>query len=215
VINLLQHVRHGDPEHVLSTFLDRKAIRVCVSEQVADAVRCSGLCNGPIFTIPNGIDLGELPVHLPKLNAVFVAGMKNPALARQVADALAQSGIDVDCQIEGIGRREFLHRLCQAKIAIVLPNRTEGFFLPAIEAMAAGCATVCPDCIGNRSFCINGETCLVVPFQSSAIVAAVDRLLSDTALAREIATKGREMATKHDIVTERRRFQQLLRNIGI
>ena len=215
VINLLQGVRHGEPGHVLSTFLGRRAIRICVSEQVEDVVSSGGLCNGPLLTIPNGIDLGEVADDRPKLGTVFIAGLKDPALARQVAGVLAPRGIDVDCQIERIARREFLDRLGRAEIAVVLPHRTEGFFLPAIEAMAAGCAVICPDCIGNRSFCLDGETCLVVPFQASAIVGAVDRLLSDTSLARKIAANGREMAKRHDIVAERRTFQQLLGNIRV
>jgi glycosyltransferase involved in cell wall biosynthesis len=215
VINLLQGVRHGEPGHVLSTVLGRRAIRVCVSEQVADVVRSSGLCNGPVLTIPIGIDLGEVEGDRPKPRTVFIAGLKDPALARAVAGALASRGIDVDCQIERIARREFLDRLGLAEIAVVLPHRAEGFFLPAIEAMAAGCAVICPDCIGNRSFCLDGETCLVVPFQALTIVAAVHRLLSDTALARKIASNGRDMAQRHDIVAERLKFQQLLETIRV
>ena len=39
-------------------------------------------------------------------------------------------------------------------MTLFLPNETEGFYLPALEGMALGTIVVCPDCVGNRSFCL-------------------------------------------------------------
>src|SRR4051794_36528518 len=42
VINLVQHVRHAHEENSRFAFLPRKAVRICVSEEVAAAVRATG-----------------------------------------------------------------------------------------------------------------------------------------------------------------------------
>lgn len=56
VINLIQHVRHADPQHPLFAFLQRKAIRICVGPEVAGALKNSGQVKGPIHCIPNAIE---------------------------------------------------------------------------------------------------------------------------------------------------------------
>jgi len=62
VVNLVQHVRHGcesDPlgRHML---LRHKAIRICVSSEVEQAILATGRVRGPVFTIPDAIDLDEV-----------------------------------------------------------------------------------------------------------------------------------------------------------
>ena len=42
-----------------------------------------------------------------------------------------------------------------------LPRAEEGFYLPALEAMASGCLVVTLDCIGNRGFRRHDDNCLV------------------------------------------------------
>ncbi len=61
VINLVQHVRHAEETGTRFEFLRRKAIRICVSEEVAGALRATGLTVGPLIVIPNGVDLRLLP----------------------------------------------------------------------------------------------------------------------------------------------------------
>jgi glycosyltransferase involved in cell wall biosynthesis len=54
-----------------------------------------------------------------------------------------------------------LNWINQAKITVFLPYRDiEGFYMPALEGMALGTLVVCPDCIGNRSFCLPGYNSL-------------------------------------------------------
>ena len=57
VINLIQHVRHASSDADVYPFLKHKAIRICVSPEVASAVR--NLANGPVITIANGIEIPE------------------------------------------------------------------------------------------------------------------------------------------------------------
>ena len=53
VINLIQHIRHSDPNQELYTFLSRRATRICVSQEVAKAITETGRCNGPVHSIEN------------------------------------------------------------------------------------------------------------------------------------------------------------------
>ncbi len=47
VINLLQGLMHAHPANPRYTFLRHKAVRLCVSEEVAEAVRATRCANGP------------------------------------------------------------------------------------------------------------------------------------------------------------------------
>ena len=55
VVNLLQGLRHGAAGDPRQAYLSRPALRICVSPAVYESVRESGLCNGPIAMIRNGI----------------------------------------------------------------------------------------------------------------------------------------------------------------
>ena len=57
IINLLQHPRHADAKNETRKYLRNRALRICVSQEVADAINATGEVNGPVFVIPNGIDL--------------------------------------------------------------------------------------------------------------------------------------------------------------
>lgn len=78
-INLIQGTRYaarGDPRR---GFLSRRAVRICVSGEVADAVRATGLVNGPLFTIENALDLDSFPPSLAQRDIpVLLSGVKRP-----------------------------------------------------------------------------------------------------------------------------------------
>ena len=61
VINLIQHVRHSSPTEDVYPFLAHRAIRICVSPEVENAIK--PLVNGPIVTISNGIAIPPIEVE--------------------------------------------------------------------------------------------------------------------------------------------------------
>jgi hypothetical protein len=65
VIILIQGIRHADPQLPLRRHLHRRAIRICVSQPVADAILATGGVNGPVRVIPAGLDMPSLPARLP------------------------------------------------------------------------------------------------------------------------------------------------------
>jgi glycosyltransferase involved in cell wall biosynthesis len=73
----------------------------------------------------------------------------------------------------------------------VFPSLAEGFGLPALEAMACGCAVVTTDCGGVSTFARPDENCLMVPPGRPELLAeAIGRLVRDPALRNRLAQQG-------------------------
>jgi glycosyltransferase involved in cell wall biosynthesis len=215
VINLIQGLRHADPDQPQYQYLTRRAVRICVSPEVSNAIIATGLCNGPVHVIPNGIDLAALaPAHGARDVDIFIGALKQPRLAIEVAAMLEGAGMTVDCLSDRVPRHNFLARMARARIAVLLPYAEEGFFLPALEAMALGCVVICPDCGGNRSFCIDGVSAITPAFDAEAITDAVVTVSRSAKLADQLRQGGRSISGRHDILTERTTFHSLLSQIG-
>jgi len=211
VVNLIQHVRHahaGDPRR---RFLPRPAVRICVSEEVADAIRSTREVNGPVVAIPNGIDLENIPAAATRDVPVLIAGLKNPPFAAALGERLRAAGLVVEVVSDLRPRGEFLELLSRARVAVTLPTEDEGFFLPALEAMAAGAIVVCPDCVGNRGFCLDGVTCLRPSYTLEAVAEAALRAatLPPAAAADMLAAAGAQ-ARGHGLERERTAFLEIL-----
>lgn len=81
----------------------------------------------------------------------------------------------------------------------VFPTHAEAFGLVALEAMAAGTATVASDVGGLRSFLRSGENGLLVPpGQPKKIADAVTSLLRDERRRLALAEAGQETARRYD-----------------
>jgi glycosyltransferase involved in cell wall biosynthesis len=101
--------------------------------------------------------------------------------------------------------------MARARVTVHLPLRREGAYLPALESMALGSLVVCPDCVGNRSFCRDGETCLVPARRERAI--AERALLALTASQPElqpILDGARREVAGRGLAGERARFLEIL-----
>ncbi len=212
VINIIQHVRHT--EEPRRDLLRHRAVRVCVSPEVAAAVAATGLCNGPLVTIPNAIDLASLPAPLhdeSRADDVLIAGKKAPALARTLAARLSRPGRRLRVLDAFVPQADFLGSIRQARVTVFLPNPTEGFFLPALEGMALRSFVVCPDVVGNRSFCADQVNCLVPAFSEDAIIDATEAALAEEGAGRaRILAAGSATAARHDLAGERAAFHQVL-----
>jgi len=76
------------------------------------------------------------------------------------------------------------------------PSLVEGFGLPVLEAMAAGLAVVASDADAVQEIADGGA--LIVPAGASAPWAhALNRVLSDAALAQELCSRAREVAARN------------------
>lgn len=216
-INLVQGVRHAHAATELYGYLARRAVRICVSEEVADAIRRTGRVNGPVLTIPNGIDtpacLRRRGLAKPRTHAVVIIGYKNVAVARALSARLAARGIGHEAVLGFMDRDAFLDLLGDTETAVCLPRAEEGFYLPALEAMAAGCMVITMDCVGNRGFCQHGENCLVGNDAESLTRAVEWARDMPAATRRRMHASGEETVARHALSVERGRFQAVLREI--
>lgn len=209
VINLIQHVRHATPDHPLRQHLRRRAIRICVSQAVADAILATGDVHGPVQVIEAALDVERSEVAGKEAGHVVIDAIKQPELGRDVAGAL-QGSAAVSLIERRIPRSEYLRQLAEADIAILLPHSTEGFYLPALEAMALGCATIVPDCVGNRAYARDHVNALMPRLDRSAILSAFDTLVNCAALREALRAEGGRTARGFTQYDERRVFHQLL-----
>jgi len=218
IVNLIQHVRHVNPDLPLYSFLKNKAIRICVSEQVREALIKSKQVNGPIYTIPNGLDQVSFP-HSQSFQDrnidVLIAGLKNKSLAMQLYERLLSVGINVTVLTQPTLQKDYLSYVGQAKITIFLPHATEGFYLPALEGMALETLVICPDCIGNQSFCFDNINCLQPEYSFDGLWKSINTALSmDEFRTRKMLSNARAIASKHTIEGERAAFLDVVNNIS-
>ena len=221
-INLVQHVRHAHEGTELYRYLSERAIRICVSQEVADAISATGRANGPVVTIPNGIDVtpfdptgeGSPAGYETRRRSIIIAGYKTPDLARALSERLDADRIEHLLVTEFLDRSAFLELLAESRIAICLPRTEEGFYLPALEAMASGCLVVTLDSIGNRGFCHHDENCLNAEHSPESLFRATKRALAMSAPERRrMHRRARDTAAGHSLEVERARFHAILGDV--
>jgi len=94
---------------------------------------------------------------------------------------------------------EEVNQLYNRATCFVQTSIHEGFSLPIIEAMAAGCPVITTDSHGNRGFCFDGKNCLLVgQDDSDALALAIERLLHDTALQETLRQEGLVTARQYE-----------------
>jgi len=107
-----------------------------------------------------------------------------------------------------LGRRSDIPDVLASSDIAVLPSRAEGLPNAVLEYMAAGLPTIASRVGGNAELVEDGVTGLLVPPEdSSAIAAALLRLLRDPDLSRKMAENGRKVAV------ENYSFERLIREV--
>ena len=86
-----------------------------------------------------------------------------------------------------------------AEATVFLQTSThEGFCLPVLEAMAAGCPTISTDADGNMDFCVHDRNCLIAGADSRQVADALGRVLGDSSLREALGRAGIETAADYD-----------------
>jgi hypothetical protein len=215
IINLIQHPRHAERGSELRSFLSHRAIRICVSEEVASAVKATNEVNGPVYVIPNGVDASCFSARPKSISDrttdLLICGLKAPELARDCYRHLSGKYGVVRWMIDWAPREEFLKRMAEARVVLLLPRPEEGFYLPALEAMGSGCVVVCPDCIGNRSFCRDGVNSFRPAHDFRQIIEATERALKmDSSAQTQLLESARSTVKEHSLENERSKFLPIL-----
>ena len=214
VVYLVQSFGCLNPRDSRFPHLTNPAIRICVSQPLGDRLRRLAVANGPVHVIPAAVDVRDIPTDVTKDIGVLVVGVKRAEIARDVATALEGRGVATHLRTDKCGRIEFLKRLARARVVACLPAVTEGFYLPALEAMAAGAVVVCPDVIGN-DYCLDGFNCLKPAYDVDALAAAIEKAVALSAEdSATMLSNAQETVRRHDTAAERERFLDVLGDAG-
>jgi len=117
-----------------------------------------------------------------------------PLKDRLEAEARA-AGVPVE--FPGVVDHQLIPRWLEDADAFVLPSFTEGHPKALIEAMAAGVPCVVSDCAGNRALVKEAEAGLLFdPRDPAELAAALERVLTDPALASTLARRGRDLVAR-------------------
>jgi glycosyltransferase involved in cell wall biosynthesis len=167
--------------------------------------------------VPPGVNLDdfrELPEVQRRDDLMLIIGRANPLknlpltidaweLLGDERPELWMFGVEPEVG-EAYGTRYFhspsdgeVNRLLNQAAVFVQTSVHEGFCLPPLEAMAAGCPVVCTDAHGNRDFCRDGENCLMPKPTPEAVAGAILRVLADPALRGRLIAEGHRTAAAY------------------
>lgn len=94
---------------------------------------------------------------------------------------------------------EDLARAYAASDVFLFPSDTETFGNVTLEAMASGVPTVCADASGSNALVVDGETgFLAQPGKAAGFLDAVERLVTDPALRREMGRNALARARTYE-----------------
>jgi hypothetical protein len=209
IINRLASIQQCQPEHPVFRYLKRPAFRICASREIHEAIL--PYISGEAVVINNGIPLELFGANGEKSRAIMIWARKQPEFGAKLFAAIKDRGWPVNLLVNNLPREQFAQRLKESDVAITLPEETEGFYMPALEAMASGCAVICPDAGGNRAFCLHEQTCLMPQLGDlHEHLDMLERLLHNQTLKENLRRQGMAMAQSYSVEKEREKFYRFL-----
>lgn len=102
-----------------------------------------------------------------------------------------------------------------ADIFLATPLAEEGFYLPGLEAMAAGVIVISSDAGGNRAYCEFGKNCVEAGFDDAkSYAAALKKLRSaDAGEIDRLRAAGYETVGRHTLEQEKERFGDFMERL--
>jgi hypothetical protein len=111
-----------------------------------------------------------------------------------------------------VGWRELRELYHWSDVFLATPLVEEGFYMPGLEAMAAGAVVISSDAGGNRAYCRFGENCIEVGFEDAGgYVEALKSLREGPAEEVERLRRGGYATVGlHTLEPERERFGEFM-----
>jgi len=127
------------------------------------------------------------------VQALIVGGGRRMDEVRDLAAGLGLAGA-----VHFLGPRPDVPDLLNAMDIFVLPSYSEGLSLALLEAMAAGKPVIATAVGGTPEVVIEGNNGLLIPPRDpGALAGALERLLSDPALAQRLGANARAHVREH------------------
>jgi len=184
-----------------------------------DLINILGIPEEKIKVVYLGVEEAKIKGPFPKDNYILAVGTREPRKnLKRLIDAfekVANKNKDIklviagkygwgdkqlrlkneQVSILGFVSEEKLSLLYRHAKAFVYPSLYEGFGLPILEAMVAGCPVITsnlsslPELAGKAAILIN-------PLSTNSITKAIDRVLKDDNLRAELIKKGKDQVKK-------------------
>lgn len=222
-ILIVQNVRHANPTFVggyALRLLSRPMARITTNDVVLEAVRPFLNPTSLTETIRIGHDTAffsrrrTAPLGSP-LKVGYTTWKSE--VGDEVASLLAgDAGFEFRAIRKPAGWRELRTLYHWSDVFLATPFIEEGFYLPGLEAMAAGTIVVTPDAGGNMAYCRFGENCLPVSFEDAGSYVDALGLLRgmDVEEVCSLRRAGYETAGLHTLEHEGERFGEYLEGLA-
>jgi glycosyltransferase involved in cell wall biosynthesis len=200
-------------------------VTICVSENERRAGLAARACaEATTVVIRNGVDSTAPEPDRPpegEPRVVMVGRLQAPKDPLTLVRALATlQGRDVEALLVGdgpdraavekevrrlelesvrlLGQRNDVAELLRTAAIFVLSTRSEGLPLSILEAMAVGLPVIASNVGGVPELVVDGETgVLVPPGDPHSLAGAIERLLGNPALLRQLGEAGRARVREH------------------
>lgn len=218
IIHIVQNTRHANPTWINgygTRLLARPMTRIMITDEVDEVCRP--------YLNPNSRTVTILEGHAWE----YFHKVRKAPLGYPIRIGYTSWKSDIGSRVEtfledddrfvfrsigttvGWDELKTLYQWCDVFLAC--PNPEEGFYLPGLEAFAAGAILVTPDVGGNMAYCTFNENCLEVQFED---LADYSRALLDIAHDRVDILGLRSAAystlNSHTLESEKVQFGDLL-----
>ena len=221
VIFIVQNVRWANPTFTNGyavRLLSRPMARIMTNDVVLEAVRPYLNASSMTEVIQLGHDCGffarERTGGFGSPIKVAYTTWKSD-VGDEVASLLKGSEFRFRAIRELVGWDELRELYHWADVFLATPLVEEGFYLPGLEAMAAGTIVISPDAGGNRAYCDFGNNCVQVGFDDAqSYVGALKALKSESVETVErLRRNGYETVKRHTLAHEQERFGEFLERL--
>ena len=218
VICIVQNVRWANPDWIggyALRLLSRPMARIMTNDVVLEA--CKPYLNETSMT--GVIDLGHDAAFFarersggvgPRIRVAYTAWKSD--VGDRVAAAMGDAAFEFRAIRNPVGWDELRDLYHWADVFLATPLAEEGFYLPGLEAMAAGAIVLSPDAGGNRAYCEFGENCLRVELDDPASYVGVLRSLkaAHPGEVERLRRRGYETTGRHTLPREGKLFGRFL-----
>ena len=219
IIFIVQNVRWANPSFTYGyalRLLSRPMARIMTNDVVLEAVR--PYLNETSMT--EVIQLGNESGYFAKERT---GGFGDPVrvgyttwksgVGDEVARMLADDrGFKFRAIREPVGWKELKDLYQWSDVFLATPLVEEGFYMPGLEAMAAGAVVISSDAGGNRAYCRFGENCIEVGFEDAKgyVGALKDLREGGVEPIERLRRAGYETVGRHTLEHEREGFGQFM-----
>ncbi len=218
VICIVQNVRWANPTFTYGyavRLLSRPMARIMTNDVVLEA--CRPYLNDESMT--EVIDLGHEASFFakrrsgglgPRIKVGYTAWKSD--VGDRVAALMDDPAFEFRAIRNPVGWEELRDLYHWSDVFLATPLIEEGFYLPGLEAMAAGAVVLSSDAGGNRAYCRFGENCLRVGFDDAGSYVKVLRSLksADSGEVERLRRNGYETTGRHTLAREGEHFGAFL-----